>query len=361
MTRSRPDHRVPIILSCFASAPRQTIMLPGGSPPGIAPAASGRRGTDNRSRVGNPYPVFGVSGCRKSPRLSTASFAAQANLCPAPNDLPANPSTADPLLGPISDLESVSINKTEAPWWLDGVPRDRRVRPHRSARCGMRELVPDPRCGVAKFAADGPGTLSTSVSRACWMGPPVTRFSIAPGHMGTRRCQSKTAIERALCQSWRTASVDPTEAANLANVCAAMPANALRRRALARTSFATPGGTCSVESRPFRESLFARPEGAQSWRAHRLAVFGRCTPTHQRMDGRSACPTLSHSMLARLGPVPAVVPRASELLHRLGDRLLIGESRLLVLLHGVEEMGTQFLPYVLSKHFRATDTPAGSD
>ena len=26
------------------------------------------------------------------------------------------------------------------------------------------------RCGVAKFAADGPGRLSTSVSRACWTG-----------------------------------------------------------------------------------------------------------------------------------------------------------------------------------------------
>ena len=55
-------------------------------------------------------------------------------------------------------------------WWLDGVRRDRRVHPHRSARCKMRGVVPDPRCGVAKFAADGPGRLSTSVSRACWTG-----------------------------------------------------------------------------------------------------------------------------------------------------------------------------------------------
>jgi hypothetical protein len=32
--------------------------------------------------------------------------------------------------------------------------------------------------------------------------------------MGTRRCQSKGAIERDLGQSGRTASVDPTEARN---------------------------------------------------------------------------------------------------------------------------------------------------
>src|SRR3954454_9483103 len=39
----------------------------------------------------------------------------------------------------------------------------------------MRGVVPDPRCGVAKFAADGPGRLSTSVSRACGTGPPPSR------------------------------------------------------------------------------------------------------------------------------------------------------------------------------------------
>jgi hypothetical protein len=39
----------------------------------------------------------------------------------------------------------------------------------------MRGVVPDPRCGVAKFAADGPGRLSSSVSRACWTGPPPSR------------------------------------------------------------------------------------------------------------------------------------------------------------------------------------------
>jgi hypothetical protein len=60
VTRSRPAHRAPIIPLCFASAPRQTIMLPGGSPPGIAPAASGRRGNKHRSRVGKPYPASGV-------------------------------------------------------------------------------------------------------------------------------------------------------------------------------------------------------------------------------------------------------------------------------------------------------------
>ena len=58
-TRSRPVNREPIKPVCFASAPRQTLMLPGGSPPGIAPAASGSRGTHNRSRVGNPYPALG--------------------------------------------------------------------------------------------------------------------------------------------------------------------------------------------------------------------------------------------------------------------------------------------------------------
>ncbi len=43
----------------------------------------------------------------------------------------------------------------------------------------------------------------------------VTRFSITPGHMGTRRCQSKMAIERDLGQSGRTASVDQTNGTSL--------------------------------------------------------------------------------------------------------------------------------------------------
>jgi hypothetical protein len=42
----------------------------------------------------------------------------------------------------------------------------------------------------------------------------VTRFSITPGHMGTRRCQSKMALERDLGQSGRIASVDEPEARN---------------------------------------------------------------------------------------------------------------------------------------------------
>jgi hypothetical protein len=70
-------------------------------------------------------------------------------------------------------------------WWLNEVRRDRRVRPHRSARCKMRGVVPDPRCGVAKFAADGPGRLSTSVSRACWTGPPPGQRT---GVARLRRC-----------------------------------------------------------------------------------------------------------------------------------------------------------------------------
>jgi organic hydroperoxide reductase OsmC/OhrA len=42
----------------------------------------------------------------------------------------------------------------------------------------------------------------------------VTRFSITPGHMDTRCYQSKMAVERALGQSGRTASVEVTEARN---------------------------------------------------------------------------------------------------------------------------------------------------
>ena len=56
VTRSRPVDREPMIPVCFASAPRQTLMLPGGSPPGIAPAASGRRGIDNREPGRQPLP-----------------------------------------------------------------------------------------------------------------------------------------------------------------------------------------------------------------------------------------------------------------------------------------------------------------
>ena len=39
---------------------------------------------------------------------------------------------------------------------------------------------------------------------------------LMPGHVGTRRCQSKMAIERDLRQSGRTASVDQTEARDVA-------------------------------------------------------------------------------------------------------------------------------------------------
>jgi hypothetical protein len=88
-------------------------------------------------------------------------------------------------------------------WWLDGVRRDRRVRPHRSARCKMRGVVPDPRCGVAKFAADGPGRLSTSVSRACWTGPPPSRSPrAATGHDRLARSSRRSPSGGAACGFW---------------------------------------------------------------------------------------------------------------------------------------------------------------
>ena len=44
--------------------------------------------------------------------------------------------------------------------------------------------------------------------------PEVARSRITPGHMGTRRCQSKMALERDLGQSGRMASVDVTDVRN---------------------------------------------------------------------------------------------------------------------------------------------------
>jgi DNA-directed RNA polymerase specialized sigma24 family protein len=88
-------------------------------------------------------------------------------------------------------------------WWLDGVRRDRRVRPHRSPRCKMRGVVPDPRCGVAKFAADGPGRLSTSVSRACWTGPPPDRSPrAATSHDRLARSSRRSPLGGAACGFW---------------------------------------------------------------------------------------------------------------------------------------------------------------
>ncbi len=88
-------------------------------------------------------------------------------------------------------------------WWLDRVRRDRRVRPHRSVRGKMRGMVPDPRCGVAKFAADGPGRLSTSVSRACWTGPPPSRSPrAATGHDRLARLSRRSPSGGAACGFW---------------------------------------------------------------------------------------------------------------------------------------------------------------
>ena len=66
----------------------------------------------------------------------------------------------------------------------------------------MRGVVPDPRCGVAKFAADGPGRLSTSVSRACWTGPPPSRSPrAATGHDRLARSSRRSPQAELLADS----------------------------------------------------------------------------------------------------------------------------------------------------------------
>ena len=69
----------------------------------------------------------------------------------------------------------------------------------------------------------------------------VTRFSIAPEHMDTRRCQSKMAIERDLGQSGRTASVDVSD---VRNTCVRLANNSEATRFTRRTLIKTGVSLC---------------------------------------------------------------------------------------------------------------------
>ncbi len=75
-------------------------------------------------------------------------------------------------VGPIAEMESVSIIRTAARWWLDRVRHDRRVRPRRSARCEKRGVKSSQGFGVAKLGTDGPARRSSLLSPAWWTGPP---------------------------------------------------------------------------------------------------------------------------------------------------------------------------------------------
>ncbi len=75
----------------------------------------------------------------------------------------------------------------------------------------------------------------------------VTRFRITPGHMGTRRCQSKMAIERDLGQSGRTASVDPTRATARAHKQPIGSTPKLARVKQPRTTVVNPASGSSLD------------------------------------------------------------------------------------------------------------------
>ena len=65
---------------------------------------------------------------------------------------------------------------------MSEVCRDPRVRPPRSARCKGRGVTSDPRCGVTKYGADGPGRRSSSVRRG--VGDGTTADSLAADRHG---------------------------------------------------------------------------------------------------------------------------------------------------------------------------------
>ena len=75
-------------------------------------------------------------------------------------------------MGPISEMESVSINRTAARLVVFRVGRDRRIRRRRSARCEQRGVEANQGFGVAKLGTDGPARRSRLLSPAWWTGPP---------------------------------------------------------------------------------------------------------------------------------------------------------------------------------------------
>ena len=76
------------------------------------------------------------------------------------------------LVGPISEMESVSINRTAARLVVFRVGRDRRIRRRRSARCEQRGVNANQGFGVARLGTDGPARRSRWLSPAWWTGPP---------------------------------------------------------------------------------------------------------------------------------------------------------------------------------------------
>ena len=75
-------------------------------------------------------------------------------------------------MGPISEMESVSINRTAARLVVFRVGRDRRIRRRRSARCEQRGVNANQGFGVAKLGTDAPARRSRWLSPAWWTGPP---------------------------------------------------------------------------------------------------------------------------------------------------------------------------------------------
>jgi hypothetical protein len=75
-------------------------------------------------------------------------------------------------MGPITEMESISITRTAARWGPWTVRRNRRTRRRRSARCEKRGVQSNQEFGVAKLGTDGPARRSRFLSPAWWTGPP---------------------------------------------------------------------------------------------------------------------------------------------------------------------------------------------
>jgi hypothetical protein len=108
-----------------------------------------QRDKRTRGRAGNKNPVRCHSNDRKRWRIGDRSQ-----------------------VGPIAEMESVSINRTAARLLVFRVGCDRRILRRRSARCEKRGVRLDQGIGVAKLGTDGPARRSRLLRPAWWIGPP---------------------------------------------------------------------------------------------------------------------------------------------------------------------------------------------